>query len=85
MSELLRNEHTTGLIVAVHEQTIHLVTDQGVDFELMIAPDHPVDTAALERFRAAGPRVRVEYEGSPGAHSAHLLSVQAAEAESPLR
>ena len=85
MSELLRDEHTTGRVVAVHEQTVHLVTDQGVDFELLVAPDHPVDVAELERFRAAGTRVRVDYEGSPGAHSAHLLRVQAAEAESPLR
>ena len=75
MSEFLRDEHTTGKIVAVHEQTMHLVTEQGVDFELLIPPDHSFDMAQLEQYRDSGTPVRVDYEGSPGGHSATLLGV----------
>lgn len=77
MSEVLRNEHTTGKIVAVHEQSLHLVTEQGVDFELLIPPDHTFDLAQLEQYRDSGAQVRVEYEGSPGGHSATLLGFHA--------
>lgn len=78
MSDVLRNEHTTGRIVAVHEQTLHLVTEQGVDFELLIPPDAAIDVAALERYQASGSQVRVDYEGSPGGHSATLKRIAAA-------
>ena len=83
MSELLRNEHTRGRIVAVHEQTLHLVTDAGVDFELLIPPDSTVDTAQLEQLHASGAEVEIEYEGSPGSHSAHLIAVHSAAAGAP--
>lgn len=78
MSEVLRNEHTTGKIVAVHEQTLHLVTEQGVDFELLIPPGQSFDLSELERYRESGAKVRVQYEGSPGGHSATLLGFQPA-------
>jgi len=77
MSEVLRNEHTVGKIVAVHEQTLHVVTEQGVDFELLIPPEHDFDLAELERFRESGAPVRVEYDGSPGGHSATVKRVTA--------
>jgi hypothetical protein len=79
MSEVLRDQHTTGRIVAVHEQSMHVVTEQGVDFELLIPPDCPVDLAELERYRDSGANVRIDFDGSPSAHSAHLTAVRPAD------
>jgi hypothetical protein len=78
MSDVLNDIHTTGKIVAVHEQTLHLITEAGVDFELLIPPDTTLDRAELERYRDSGELVRVEYDGSPGGHSATLRAVQPA-------
>lgn len=78
MSDILGDQHTTGRIVAVHEQSMHVVTEQGVDYELLIPPDCAVELAELERYRDSGINVRVDFEGSPSAHSAHLVAVRPA-------
>jgi len=78
MSEVLRDERTVGRIVAVHEETLHVVTEQGIDFELLIPPDSALDRDQLRRFEESGENVAIHYQGSPGGHSGTVLGVEPA-------
>jgi len=78
VSEVLRDEHTVGKVVAVHPETVHVLSEAGVDFELLVPPGATFDLDELRRFVDTDQPVRVRFKGSPGGHSGTLLGFEPA-------
>ena len=56
---------TVGHIIAVQELRFRLLTEQGQVYLLTLAPNAPLDGAALRRLQRQAARVTVDFQGEP--------------------
>lgn len=75
---MAKSKTVSGHITVVQEERFRLVTDTGQGLLLTLSNHAGLDADDLCRFRDAGTRVVVRYDGEPNLESAVARSVRAA-------